>query len=203
MTYTLCLGTLIFIHGSFATHTLFRSNTFSRNSVQFCQWSGLPVIQMTVALGLTLGRGPPTPYRLVKSGNLGVFIAVQRARLVRGMSISKCLALCEGSELGTVTLILESDCMFVFTVLLVLVEGLEVLVALNFDIVIALVLVVIVVIRNRAARKIARGVVLWLIVVGPSTWNVEHVDGADGVDGVRANFWESPLDQVLNYIGRM
>ena len=41
---------------------------------------------------------------------------------------------CEGSELGTVTLILECDCMLVFTTLLLLVmEGLEVYAAHSFD----------------------------------------------------------------------
>ncbi len=97
---------------------------------------------------------------------------------MRRTSISKRLALCEGSELGAVTLILESNCMLVFTLLLVLVEGLEVFAALSFDIVIALVVVVVVITRYRAAMKVAVGVVLWLIVVGLSTWNVEH-------DGVR------------------
>ena len=119
--------------------------------------------------------------------------------MVRRISISKCLALCEDSELGTVTLILESDCMFVFTVLLVLLEGFEVFVALSFDIVITLVLVVIVLTRKRVAKKIAVGAVLWLIVVGLCTWNVERVE----MDDVWANFWESPLDQGLNYIDRM
>ena len=69
----------------------------------------------------------------------------------------------------------ESDCTFIFTMLLLLVEGLEVFAALSFDIVVAPVLVVVVVTRDRAARKVVVGVVLWLIVVGLSTWNVEHM----------------------------
>jgi len=60
-----------------------------------------------------------------------------------------------------VTLILECDCTFIFTVLLLLVEGLEVPAALNFNIV--------VVNRCRAVRRIAT--VLWLTVVGLSMWD--------------------------------
>ena len=67
--------------------------------------------------------------------------------MVRGMSISQNLALCVGRELGTVTLILESDCTFIFTVLMLLMEGLEVFAALRFDIAVALLLVVLVVTR--------------------------------------------------------
>jgi len=47
-----------------------------------------------------------------------------------------------------VTLILESDCTLVFTVLLLLVEGLKVFVALRFD----MVVVPVAVTRCRAAR---------------------------------------------------
>ena len=81
-----------------------------------------------------------------------------------------------GRDLGMVTLILESDCTFIFTVLLLLVEGLEVFAALSFDIVVTPVLVAVVVVtRYRAARKVTVGVVRWLIVVGLSAWNVEHM----------------------------
>ena len=68
------------------------------------------------------------------------------------MSISQNLALCVGRELGAVTLILESDCTFIFTVLLLLMEGLEVFVALSFDIAVAPLFVVLVVTRYRVER---------------------------------------------------
>ena len=71
------------------------------------------------------------------------FIAVQRARLLRGTPIFQHLALCVERELGTVTPILESDCTFLFTVFMLLVEGLEVFAALSFDTVVMLVLVVV------------------------------------------------------------
>jgi len=63
------------------------------------------------------------------------------------------------------TLILESNCTFVFTALLLLVEGHEVFVVLSFDIVVVLVVIVVVVTRCRAARKVAVKMVLWLMVV--------------------------------------
>lgn len=46
-------------------------------------------------------------------------------------------------ELGTVTLILKSDCTFVFTVLVLPVEGIEVSAALSFDRVVMLMLIVV------------------------------------------------------------
>ena len=78
------------------------------------------------------------------------------------------------------TLILESDCTLVFTVLLLLVEGLKVCGAWFRHSRRA---------RNRlprcrAARRVTAEIVLWLTVVGLSTWNVEHLDG---MDGLRAN----------------
>ena len=148
----------------------------NRNSVQFFQQSGLPVIQMTAGLWLRLWREPPTPHRLVQSRNLGLFMAVQRVRSVRGASFSQRRTPCEGSELGTVTLILKSECMLIFTVLLLLVEGLNVSAALSFNIAVVLVEYLVVVV-NRCMRRVAIGIVLWPTVVGLSVWDVERVNG--------------------------
>ena len=82
---------------------------------------------------LRLGRGLPTPYRLFQSHELRLSIAVQRAKLVGGVSFPQHIALCEGSGASTVSLILESDCMLVFTGLLLLVEGPEVFTPLSFS----------------------------------------------------------------------
>jgi len=113
---------------------------------------------------------------------------------VRGPSFSQHFTLCKGSELGTVTLILESDCTLIFTVLLLLVESLEVSTALSFNIVVVLVeFLVVVVNRYRTARRVAIGIVLWLTVVGLSMWDVEHVDG---MDGVRVMFGNHPWTSV-------
>ena len=148
-------------------------NVSSRNPVQFFHQPGLPVIQMTGRLWLKHGRRPLTPYRLIQSRNLGFIIAVQRMSLVWGPSFSHRLALCEGSELGTMTLILESDRTLVFTVLLLLlVEGFEIFAALSFDIVVEFDFVVVVVTRCRAARSVIIGIVLWLTVVGLSTRDI-------------------------------
>ena len=53
--------------------------------------------------------------------------------MVGGASFPLHTTLCEDSKLGTVTLILESDCLLVFTVLPLLVEGLEIFAAFSFD----------------------------------------------------------------------
>ena len=45
--------------------------------------------------------------------------------------------LCEGCELRMVALVLESDCMLVFKLLLLLVEGFEVFAALGFEVVVS------------------------------------------------------------------
>ena len=57
--------------------------------------------------------------------------------LIGGGSFPQHTALREDSELGTVTLILEGDCILMFTGLLLLVEGLKVIAALSFDRVVA------------------------------------------------------------------
>ena len=72
---------------------------------------------------LRLGRGLPTPYRLFQSHELRISTAVQRAKLVGGALSPEHIASCEDSELGTETLIPESNCMLVFMGLLLLVEG--------------------------------------------------------------------------------
>jgi len=131
---------------------------------------------MTAGLWLRLWRELPTPHRLVQSRNPGLFIAVQWVSLVRGASFSQRLTLCEGSELGTVTLILESEYTLIFTVLLLLVEGLDVSAALSFNIVVVLVEYLVVVV-NRCMRRVAIGIVLWPTVVGLSMWDVERVNG--------------------------
>lgn len=95
--------------------------------------------------------------RLVQTGNLGLFIAVQWARLAKGASFSQRLALCEGSEVNRAMLILESDCTFVFVVLLWLTEGFGVFEALSFDSRRPH--------RCRVARRAAGGTILWLMVV--------------------------------------
>jgi len=87
----------------------------------------------------------------------------------RGAPFFQRLALCEGCELRTVALVLESECMFVLTLLLLLVEGLEAFTALGFDAVIVV------------PRGI--GMILWLTVVGLSMRGVEHLNDVNGVDG--------------------
>jgi hypothetical protein len=100
-----------------------------------------------------------------------------------------------------VTLILESDCTLVSTVLLLLVESLEVSAVLRFNIVVVVVVCVVVVItRCRAARRVAVWIVLGLMVVWLSMWDVEHVDGRDRV---LAKAWDSPLDCRRNYLNCM
>ncbi len=70
-------------------------------------------------------------------------------------------------------LILESDCTFVFAVLLSLAVGFEGFETLSFDTVVVLVIVVVVT-RCRAASRVAAGMVLWLVVVGlTSTRNIK------------------------------
>ncbi|SRR5258706_2101476 len=103
---------------------------------------------------MTAGRVLPTPYKLFQSRELRLSQAEKRVKLVGGDLFPQHIALCEDSDLGTVTLNLVSDCMLVFTGLLLLVEGLEVFAALSFD-------------RVVAARRVAVGMVLWLRVVGP------------------------------------
>ena len=125
-------------------------NVSSRNSVQFCQ-------QTVCQSWWRLGSALPTPYRLVQTGNLGSFIAVQWARLAKGASFSQRLALCEGSEVNRAMLILESDCTFVFVVLLWLTEGFGVFEALSFDSRRPH--------RCRVARRATGGTILWLMVV--------------------------------------
>jgi len=76
-----------------------------------------------------------------------LFMAVQKAGLVGGAPFSQRL---EGRDLRTVAQVLKSECMLVFTLLLLLVEGLEGFAALGFDVVVMLVLIAIVVQRSLA-----------------------------------------------------
>jgi len=96
---------------------------------------------------------------------MSLFIAVQRAGLIGGAPFSRRL---EGRDLRTVVLVLKIECMLVFMLLLLLVEGLEVFAALVFDVVVV-------------PRGI--GMIHWLTVVWRSTRDVEHLDGVSGVGG--------------------
>src|SRR5258706_8071928 len=73
---------------------------------------------------LRLGRGPPTPYKHVQSGNLGSFTAVQwQGWQGEPHFLNASRSALRGQRAAM--LILESDCTFVFAVLLSLAVGFE------------------------------------------------------------------------------
>lgn len=71
-------------------------------------------------------------------------------------------------------LILKRDCTFVFAVLLSLARGFGVFAALSSTVVVLVLSVVVT--RCRAARGVAVGTVLWLVIVGPSTRHIKLVE---------------------------
>lgn len=67
-----------------------------------------------------------------------------------------------GRELGTVTPILECDCTSIFTVLLLLVDGLEVFVALSF--VTVVIVAVVVVVTGCGVEESSKGIpIVWWV----------------------------------------
>ena len=79
---------------------------------------------------MRLEHGLPTPYRFFQSRELRLSIAVPKGEVG---SFPQYIALCEDSKLGMASLILDNDCVFVFTELLLPVEGPEVFVGLSFE----------------------------------------------------------------------
>jgi len=86
----------------------------------------------------------------------GVVYSRTKGEFGEGTLVSQRLTPCEGNKPVEVTLILES-------VVLLLLEGLEVSAALSFDIVVLLVEYLIVVV-SRCMRRVSIGIVLWLTV---------------------------------------
>lgn len=95
-------------------------------------------------------------------------------------AFSQRFALCKCSELRTMALALKSDCTLVFTLVVLVVEGLEVFAALGLDIVAVLVLIVAVVVQGgEAARRIAMEMVLWLVIGVTNTRHIEQLVGVE------------------------
>ena len=97
-----------------------------------------------------------TPYRLVQQLKHRHAHSRTKGEVGRGSVDFSTPRALRGQRAGHGTPILDSDCTFIFTVLLLLVEGLEVFAALSFDTVVMLILVVVVT-RCRAEESSRRG----------------------------------------------